>query len=103
MHIREIDLNLLRVFDSVHRLRSVSRAADALGLSQPAVSQSLSRLRLLMKDALFTRVAGGVLPTASADALAVSVGEAMALLEQGLHGSASFEPAQARRTFRVHM
>ncbi|MGZ5237593.1 MAG: LysR family transcriptional regulator [Caldimonas sp.] len=103
MHIRELDLNLLRVFDAVYRQRSVSRAAEALGLSQPAVSQSLTRLRLLIKDALFIRAAGGVLPTAAADALAHSVQQAMLLLEQGLHASASFDPALARRTFRLHM
>jgi DNA-binding transcriptional LysR family regulator len=103
MHIRELDLNLLRVFDAVYRQKSVSRAAEALGLSQPAVSQGLARLRLLMKDALFSRAAGGVVPTAAADTLAHSVQQAMLLLEQGLQASASFDPAAARRTFRIHM
>ena len=103
MHIRDLDLNLVRVFDAVYRQRSVSRAAEALGLSQPAVSQALTRLRLLIKDALFIRAAGGVQPTATADALAHSVQQAMLLLEQGLHASASFDPAEARRTFRLHM
>ena len=103
MNIRDLDLNLLRVFDAVYRQRSVSRAAEVLGLSQPAVSQALTRLRLLMKDALFSRAAGGVLPTAAADTLAHSVQQAMLLLEQGLHASASFDPAAARRTFRIHM
>ena len=103
MHIRDLDLNLLRVFDAVYRQRSVSRAAEAIGLSQPAVSQALARLRLLLEDALFVRVAGGVLPTAAADALAHSVQQAMMLIEQGLHASASFDPATARRNFRIHM
>ena len=90
MHIRDLDLNLVRVFDAVYRQRSVSRAAEALGLSQPAVSQALTRLRLLIKDALFIRAAGGVQPTAAADALAHSVQQAMLLLEQGLHASARY-------------
>ena len=103
MHIRELDLNLLRVFDAVHRQRSVSRAAESLALSQPAVSQAIARLRLRMKDALFIRVAGGVMPTPGADALAQPVRQALLLLEQGLSASARFEPRETRRTFRIHM
>jgi DNA-binding transcriptional LysR family regulator len=103
MHIRDLDLNLLRVFDAVYRQRSVSRAAEALALSQPAVSQALARLRLLMKDALFIRVAGGVMPTPGAETLAHSVQQALLLLEQGLNATARFEPKETRRTFRIHM
>jgi DNA-binding transcriptional LysR family regulator len=103
MHIGAIDLNLLRVFDAVYRQKSVSRAADVLGLSQPAVSQSIARLRLLLKDALFIRVAGGVMPTAGAQTLARPVRDALVLLEQGLNATARFEPKEASRTFRIHM
>lgn len=60
MNLRELDLNLLRIFDAVYRQRNVSRAAEVLGLSQPAVSHGLTRLRLLLGDALFMRRAGGV-------------------------------------------
>ena len=70
MHINDIDLNLLRVFDAVYRIRNVSRAAETLGMTQPATSQSLTRLRLLLKDPLFIRVAGGVAPTPKARRLA---------------------------------
>jgi DNA-binding transcriptional LysR family regulator len=103
MHIRDLDLNLLRVFDAVYRQKSVSRAADVLGLSQPAVSQALTRLRLLMKDALFIRVAGGVMPTPGSETLARSVQQALVLLERGLNEAARFAPQQTRRTFRIHM
>jgi DNA-binding transcriptional LysR family regulator len=103
VHIRDLDLNLLRVFDAVYRQNSVSRAAETLGLSQPAVSQALTRLRLLLKDALFSRAAGGVRPTAAAETLAHSVQQAMLLLEAGLQAAASFDPKAARRTFRIHM
>lgn len=103
MHIGSLDLNLLRVFDAVYRQKSVSRAAESLSLSQPAVSQSIARLRLLLKDALFIRVAGGVMPTAGAQTLARHVREALLLLEQGLHATARFDPNQSRRTFRIHM
>ena len=103
MHINELDLNLLRIFDAVHRQRSVSRAAEVLGLSQPAVSQGLTRLRLGLKDALFTRAGRGVAPTATADTLAHAVQQALALVGEALHGSARFDPAAALRTFRLHM
>ena len=49
MHINDIDLNLLRVFDAIYRARNVSRAAELLDMAQPATSQSLGRLRLLLK------------------------------------------------------
>ena len=52
MNIKDLDLNLLRVFDAVYRVRKVGRAAELLDLTQPAVSQGLTRLRLLLKDGL---------------------------------------------------
>lgn len=103
MHIADLDLNLLRVFDTVYRHRSVSRAAEELGMSQPAVSHGVTRLRLLLHDALFTRVAGGVAPTAKADQLADAVQQALHLLEQALHAAQGFDPGTSRKTFRLHM
>jgi DNA-binding transcriptional LysR family regulator len=93
MHIKDLDLNLLRIFDAVYRQRSVSRAAEALALSQPAVSQGLTRLRVVMKDA----------PTANADALAHAVQQALHLVSEALHHAGRFDAASARRTFRIHM
>ena len=103
MHIKDLDLNLLRIFDAVYRQRSVSRAAEALTLSQPAVSQGLTRLRRVMKDALFTRAGRGVAPTPNADALAHAVQQALALVSAALQSADRFDAASARRTFRIHM
>lgn len=103
MHIEDIDLNLLRLFDAIHRAGSVSRAADALGLTQPAASQGLSRLRRLLGDALFVRVPGGMAPTPRAARLAGAVRGAMAMLEQALGESDRFDPRESRRTFRLHL
>ncbi|MCT8176083.1 MULTISPECIES: LysR family transcriptional regulator [unclassified Variovorax] len=103
MHIETIDLNLLRLFDAVYRARSVSRAAESLGLTQPAASHGLGRLRLLLKDALFTRAPGGVAPTPRAERLAAAVQAALALLEEALHEPARFEPQASRKVFRIHM
>lgn len=103
MHINDIDLNLLRVFDAVYRARSVSRAADMLGLTQPATSQGLTRLRLLLKDALFVRAPGGVAPTPRAERLAVAVQLALGGLERALNEAEQFMPAQSAKVFRIHM
>lgn len=103
MHINDIDLNLLRVFDAVYRARSVSRAAELLDLTQPATSQGLTRLRLLLKDALFVRAPGGVAPTPRAVRLAVAVQSALATLEQALNEAGQFNPMQSGKMFRIHM
>src|SRR3989344_5843016 len=87
MHIKDIALNLLRLFDAVYRTRNVSRAAELLDLTQPAASQALTRLRLLIKDPLFVRAGGGV----------------QGLLEEALNESALFDPLQSHKVFRIHM
>ncbi len=103
MHIKDIDLNLLRLFDAVYRTRNVSRAAELMDLTQPAASQGLTRLRLLIKDPLFVRAGGGVQPTPRADRLADAVRSALATLEQALNESAVFEPQASNKVFRIHM
>jgi len=81
MNIKDLDLNLLRLFDAVWRTRSVSRAAELLDLSQPAASQGLARLRRLLGDGLFVRAGTGVAPTPRAERLALAVQQALATLE----------------------
>jgi DNA-binding transcriptional LysR family regulator len=103
VNIKDFDLNLLHVFAAVHAARSVSRAAEGLGLSQPAVSNALTRLRLVLHDPLFTRVAGGVAPTPKADQLARQVEAALRQLDVALRESDSFDAARSQRRFVVHM
>lgn len=103
MQLKDIDLNLLRLFDAVYRTGNVSRAADLLDLTQPAASQGLSRLRTLLQDPLFVRRAGGVQPTPKARRLADPVRLALATLEVALGDSAGFDPARSTRTFQIHM
>jgi DNA-binding transcriptional LysR family regulator len=103
MHINEIDLNLLRLFDAVYRHGSVSRAAEAMQLTQPAASQGLTRLRGLLHDPLFTRAPGGVRPTPRADRLADPVRQALALMELAVGDAGAFDPRQSRRVFQLHM
>lgn len=103
MHVKDIDLNLLRLFDAVFRTNNVSRAAELLDLTQPAASQGLTRLRAALNDPLFMRAAGGVQPTPKAKRLAEPVRLALATLEQALGDAAQFDPRQSDRTFRIHM
>ena len=103
MHIENMDLNLLRLFDAVYQTGNVSRAAERLNLTQPSASQGLARLRLLLDDALFERVSGGVRPSPRAQRLAPAIRSALATIEQALGEDERFDPTQARRTFTLHM
>ncbi len=103
MQLKDIDLNLLRLFDAVYRQRNVSRAAESLELTQPAASHGLNRLRLLIQDPLFVRKPGGVQPTPKADRLAAAVRQALGTLEDALNESAGFDPLRSRKIFRIHM
>lgn len=99
----QLDMNLLRLFEAVYRLGSVSRAADALGLSQPAASQGLTRLRLALGDALFVRAHGRMRPTLRAERLASVVQPAMTAIHDVLKDEDSFDPARSTMTLRLHM
>lgn len=100
MNLATFDLNLLVVFDAVLRERSVTKAGERLGLSQPAMSHALNRLRWLMKDQLFVRTPEGMLPTPRAEALAHPVRQALSDLLRAL-APESFDPATASRDFRL--
>ena len=96
----EIDLNLLRVFDTLIEVRSVTRAAGKLGLTQSAVSHALARLRNALDDPLFVRAPGGLQPTARALEIAPGVREGLAQL-RGALSPTEFDPATASRTFTL--
>jgi DNA-binding transcriptional LysR family regulator len=95
-----IDLNLLVVFDAIMRDRSVTRAGQRLGLSQPAMSHALTRLRHMLKDELFVRSPNGMMPTPRAEQLATPIRIALDGLQQSLEPT-QFEPAKAAATFRI--
>ncbi|WP_372619152.1 LysR family transcriptional regulator [Falsiroseomonas sp.] len=99
--LQNLDLNLLRVFDAVARERHVTRAAEKLNLSQPAVSNALARLRQALGDELFLRRPGGVEPTALALSLAGPVREMLDRLRQMLSVHAPFDPATTERIYTV--
>ena len=103
VNVQDIDLNLLRVFDAVLRERGVTPAAARLGLTQPAVSNALARLRALFGDSLFVRTPAGMDATPFARGVAEPVRQALALLESALAHGPGFDPATATRAFRFYM
>lgn len=98
-----LDPKLLSLFDLIHSTGSVTRAAEQLGQSQPTVSIWLSKLRLALQDPLFVRTPKGMLPTPRADALIGTVRQALDSLRCISQQQAVFEPARARRRFRIAM
>jgi DNA-binding transcriptional LysR family regulator len=96
-----VDLNLLVVFEAVFRERHVANAAKRLHVSPSAVSHGLGRLRALFDDPLFLRTPKGVLPTARANAVSISVSEILSRVRGVIGSVASFEPALSARRFVV--
>lgn len=94
------DLNLLIVFDAVMRERSVTRAGSRIGLSQPAMSHALNRLRYMLKDELFVRTPKGMVPTPRAEALALPLRNALNEMQLALE-PAAFDPAASDRRFAI--
>lgn len=101
MNFAAFDLNLLRVFDALMRERSATRAGDMIGLSQPAVSNALNRLRHALGDELFVRRGNDMLPTPRAEAIAERVRDALRQLELAVAGDARFDPVNDARVFTL--
>jgi DNA-binding transcriptional LysR family regulator len=100
LHFHSLDLNLLRVFDTLIEERSVTRAGERLGLSQSAISHALNRLRYVLNDELFVRVPDGMRPTARAAEIAPRLREGLLQLQLAL-GPIEFDPARSERCFAV--
>jgi DNA-binding transcriptional LysR family regulator len=101
MNLSTFDLNLLRVLDALLRENSTVRAGQRIGLSQPAVSAALARLRAALGDPLFVRVGQKLEPTDFALSLAQPLHETLSDIESYLSGPRPFDPAQARDRFRI--
>lgn len=103
MNLRKVDLNLLTVFDAILTEQNITRAAASLGMSQPALSNALGRLRDLLNDPLFVRTSKGMIPTERAKQLAAPVREALGLIQTTLSEQWVFDYATARHAFTVAM
>jgi DNA-binding transcriptional LysR family regulator len=101
MDIRRVDLNLLVAFDSMVEHRSVTRAAEALGLSQPAMSAAVARLRKLFGDPLFVKTGREMRATPRANELAAPVRRVMDTVRSEILQSQAFDPLASTRTFTI--
>lgn len=103
MELSDIDLNQLVLFQQLMVERRVSKVADKLGLTQPAVSNTLAKLRRQFGDDLFVRTPGGMMPTPFAEQLAEPIGYALGMIHSGLNQHSPFDPASVRRSMTIGM
>lgn len=101
MNINALDLNLIRVFDALMVERSVTRAGERIGLSQPAVSAALSRLRHALNDQLFVRRGNDMAPTPRAEELAPLARTALGQIARMVEPAGEIDPASLERQFTV--
>jgi len=99
---RRLDLNLMVVFEAIYRRRNLTAAGEELGLSQPAMSHALARLRWTFGEPLFVRLPRGMQPTALADEVAPHVTEGIAIVRRGFERK-TFDPATSTRLFTLAM
>ncbi len=99
--LHQVDLNLLLAFDALAQERSVTRAAQRAGVTQSAMSHTLRRLRELLGDPLLVRGQGGMVLTPRAESLMVPLRSGLVTLSRALAQPHRFEPANARREFRI--
>ena len=100
MNIRNFDLNLLVVFKTLYEERNVTKASKKIGITQPAMSNALNRLRYLVKDELFIRGPKGMRPTPRAVELSIPVKAALGNLENAL-SSINFDPETTNKLYRI--
>ena len=103
MNIKSIDLNLLVYLDVLLRVRNVTRAAESLGISQPALSNGLRRLRKLFSDPLLVRTSTGMSPTERALELQPLVRNIVASVEKAIEPDKDFDASNADRVFRISL
>lgn len=101
MNLSRVDLNLLVHLDILLREQNVTRAAEQLGITQPAMSNGLRRLRELFGDPLLVRTREGMMPTERARELQPLVRQALAAIEQAVAPAAAFDPLQSQRVFHI--
>jgi len=101
MDIAKVDLNLLVAFAAMAEHRSVTRAAESIGLSQPAMSAAVARLRVLFDDALFVKTPAGMQPTPRASQLAEPVLRVVETIRSEILPASAFDPGAATKAFAI--
>lgn len=103
MNINTFDLNLLRVFSAIYTERNVSRAALKLGMTQPAISNALIRLRRSCDDPLFVRTSRAMEPTSTATEMFPPIKQVLSILKESFDQPSKFDPLTSQRRFRLLM
>ena len=101
MNLSDKDLNLFVVFDVIYTERNLTKSGEVLGITQPAVSNALSRLRENFNDELFLRTSKGMVPTPVAENMVNDIRQALDLIRNSISESESFNPKTANATFRI--
>jgi DNA-binding transcriptional LysR family regulator len=99
--LKRIDLNLLVALRALLENRNVSRAAEAMGVTQPAMSNTLARLRDLFDDQLLVRGPGGLIPTSRAAQLAIPLQQLLKRIEDEIFQERTFDPTTSTRRFTI--
>ena len=101
MSFTKTDLNLFLTFEVIYTERNLTKAAEILGITQPAVSNALSRLRDTFKDELFIRTSKGMIPTPVAQNIMPDIRNALNLMRNTINESETFNPKTAHNIFKI--
>ena len=101
MNLKQTDLNLFKAFDVIYTEKNLTKAGEVLGITQPAVSNALSRLREMFNDELFIRSSKGMLPTPIAQDIIKDIREALSLMNKTIAQTDSFDPSSSEVTFKI--
>ena len=103
MKISAFDLNLFVILNSIYTEGSLTKAAEVVGITQPAVSNALSRLREKFDDELFVRTGSGMVPTQKTENIIKDVQNALQLMQKSVNEPDEFDPATSQKTFRISL
>ena len=103
MKISSFDLNLFVIMNSIYTEGSLTKAAEVVGITQPAVSNALSRLRDKFDDELFVRTGSGMVPTQKTENIIKDIQNALQLMQKSVNEPDEFNPQTSQKTFRISL
>ena len=103
MKISTFDLNLFVILNAIYTQGSLTKAADVVGITQPAVSNALSRLRVKFNDDLFLRTGSGMIPTQKTENMIADIQNALMLMQQSVDEPDEFNPSTSIRNFKISL
>jgi len=103
MKISSFDLNLFVIMNSIYTEGSLTKAAEVVGITQPAVSNALSRLREKFDDELFVRTGSGMVPTQKTENIIKDIQNALQLMQKSVNEPDEFDPVTSQKTFRISL